>query len=108
LTLRTENHNPFSCTAFQQDANDRQGRNEALEFKILTMAGQMNAAQYRFIKMLLEFDEQGGWQGDCINSLAHWLYWKVGIGMVMGREKIRVARSLPGFPLIDAASHQEQ
>jgi hypothetical protein len=34
---------------------------------------------------------------------AHWLNWKVGMGMMMAREKIRVVRSLPDLPLIDEA-----
>jgi hypothetical protein len=33
---------------------------EALEVEILTIAGQMNAAQYRFLTWLFEFDEHGG------------------------------------------------
>jgi hypothetical protein len=52
-----ENANPFYCA-----------RSEALEVEILTMAVQMNAAQYRFLTLLFEFDEQGGWQGDGIRS----------------------------------------
>jgi len=81
----------------------RQARGEALEVEILTMAGQINAAQYRFIKLLGEFDDNGGWQGDGIKSFAHWLNWKIGMGTVMGREKVRIARSLPDLPLIDEA-----
>jgi len=42
----------------------------------------MNAAQYRFLSLLFEFDEHGGGQGDGIRSFAHWLNWKVGIGMM--------------------------
>ncbi|MFT5804575.1 MAG: hypothetical protein ACI9R8_001621 [Candidatus Paceibacteria bacterium] len=44
-----ENSNPFYCA-----------RSEALEAEILTMAGQMNAAKYRFFTLLFEFDEHGG------------------------------------------------
>jgi len=89
---QAESSNPFYCA-----------RSEALEVEILTMAGQMNAAQYRFLTLLFDFDEHGGWQGDGIRSFAHWLNWKVGMGMMMAREKIRVARSLPDLPLIDEA-----
>jgi hypothetical protein len=52
-----ENASPFYCA-----------RSEALEVEILTMAGQMDVAQYRFITLLFEFDEHGGWQGDGIRS----------------------------------------
>jgi hypothetical protein len=103
LTVHAESNNPFNYSDNQQDANDLQARNEALEVEILTMAGQINAAQYLFIKLLFEFDEQGGWQGDGIISFAHWLNWKVGMGMMMGREKIRVARTLSDLPLINKA-----
>jgi hypothetical protein len=51
------NSNPFYCA-----------RSEALEVEILTLAGQMNAAQYRFLTLLFEFDEHGGWEGDGIRS----------------------------------------
>lgn len=61
----------------------------------------MNAVQYRFIKVLGDFDNTGCWQGDGIKSYAHWLNWKIGMNMMMGREKVRVARALPDLPLID-------
>ena len=48
-----ESYNPFYCA-----------RSEALEVEILTMAGQMNAAQYRFLTLLFEIDEHGGWHQD--------------------------------------------
>ncbi len=81
----------------------RHARSTGLENEILILAGQLNAAEYRFIKLLGEFDDAGGWQGDGINSFAHWLNWKIGMGMVMGREKVRVARALPDLPLIENA-----
>jgi hypothetical protein len=89
--------------AMQQCNLARWARGEKLEIEILRLSGQMNAVQYRFIKLLGDFDETGGWQGDGIKSFAHWLNWKIGMGMVMGREKVRVARSLPDLPLIDKA-----
>ena len=92
--------------AMMQNNIDRRVRSEELEIEILTLAGQMNAVQYRFIKLLAEFDENGGWRGDGIHSFAHWLNWKIGMGMMMGREKIRVARSLVDLPLIDQAFSQ--
>jgi len=73
-----------------QNNIDRRIRSEELETEILTLAGQMNAVQYRFIKLLAEFDENGGWRGDGIHSFAHWLNWKmVGprrMGMMMGHD----------------------
>jgi len=69
----------------------------------LTSAVQINAATYHFITLLGEFDENGGWHGDGIRSFSHWLNWKIGMGEMMGREKVRVARALGDLPLIDAA-----
>ncbi|MFT4720167.1 MAG: hypothetical protein ACI8UP_003326 [Porticoccaceae bacterium] len=76
-----ESANPFYCA-----------RSEAIEVEILTMAGQMNAAQHRFLTLVFNFDEHGGWQGDSMRSFAHWLNGKIGTGMMMARKKIRVAR----------------
>ena len=74
-----------------------------LENEILTMAAQINAVTYRFIKLLAEFDENDGWHGDVIQSFSHWLNWKIGMGSLMAREKVRVARALVDLPLIDTA-----
>ena len=76
---------------------------EALAAEITTLAGHLNAAQFRFLKLLDEFDREQGWAGPGIRSLAHWLNWKCGIGDLAAREKVRVARALRDLPLIDAA-----
>ena len=76
---------------------------DALAAEIATLAGHLNAAQYRFLKLLEEFDRAQGWTGPGVRSLAHWLNWKCGLGELMAREKVRVARALRELPLIDAA-----
>ena len=68
-----------------------------------TLAGHLNAAQHRFLKLLDEFDREQGWAGPGVRSLAHWLNWKCGIGELAAREKVRVARALRELPLTDAA-----
>ena len=50
-----------------------QQRCEILSDEITTLAGHLNAANYRFLKLLDEFDRHDGWAGDGIRSLAHWL-----------------------------------
>ena len=74
----TKSHYWLDAESIQPDNINRMSRSEALEIEILTLAGQMNAVQYRFIKLLAEFDDNGGGQGDGINSFAHWLNWKIG------------------------------
>ena len=76
---------------------------EALAAEITTLSGHLNAAHYRFLKLLDEFDREQGWAGPGVRSLAHWLSWKCGIGELVAREKVRVARALRELPTIDAS-----
>ena len=76
---------------------------DALAAEITTLAGRLNAAHYRFLKLLDEFDRQQGWVGPGVCSLAHWLELKCGLGDLAAREKVRVARALRELPAIDAA-----
>jgi hypothetical protein len=72
--------------------------NEQLANKITTLAGQINAANYRFLKLIAEFDRREAWEGPGIRSCAYWLNWKCGISVGVAREKVRVARALEGLP----------
>ena len=76
---------------------------DALAAEITTLAGHLNAAHYRFLKLLDVFDREQGWAGPGVRSLAHWLSWKCGIGELVAREKVRVARALRELPTIDAS-----
>jgi hypothetical protein len=90
-----------SCISPEAEARD--ALYDALETELLTLAAHLNAANYRFIKLLADFDAHQGWHGTGIKSFAHYLNWKLGMNTVMAREKVRVARALPDLPLIDAA-----
>ncbi|MFT7213179.1 MAG: hypothetical protein ACI9XK_003435 [Granulosicoccus sp.] len=74
-----------------------------LEQELLMLGAQIDAATYRFIKLLGRFDEANGWQGDGIKSFAHWLNWKLGMSSVMAREKVRTARALADLPQVEEA-----
>jgi hypothetical protein len=65
--------------------------NEQLADQITTLAGQINAANYRFLKLIAEFDRRNAWVGEGVRSCAHWLNWKCGIAMSAAREKVRTA-----------------
>ena len=80
-----------------------QALRERLEDEITTLAGHLNAANYRLVKLLDEFDRRDGWRGVGVRSLAHWLNFKCGVGKLAAREKVRVARALRDLPKIDAA-----
>ena len=70
---------------------------------ITHMAAHLDAGTYQLLELIGEFDEKGGWHGIGINSCAHWLNWKCGISLGPAREKVRVARALPGLPKISSA-----
>lgn len=71
--------------------------------QVTTIAAQIAAATYRFLVLLVELDRRQPWAGMGIVSTAHWLNVKCGMDMVSASEKVRVARALPGLPLIAAA-----
>jgi hypothetical protein len=70
----------FNCGSssyFDSDSNDQ------LADKITTLAGQINAATYRFLKMIAEFDRRKTWEGPGIRSCAYWLAWKSGLDIAV-------------------------
>lgn len=71
--------------------------------QITELAGHINAATYRFLMLIAEFDRRGGWEDGATQSCAHWLNWKCGVGFCAAREKVRTARALEGLPKISAA-----
>lgn len=71
---------------------------EALGDQIAQLAGQIAAATARFLALLGEFDEHGGWAGPGLRSLAHWLSWRAGMSLRTARDHVRVARSLRSLP----------
>ena len=74
-----------------------------LEAQITELAGHLNAAHYRWLSLIAEFDRRQGWSDGATQSCAHWLNWKCGIDMGAAREKVRVAHSLQKLPRISAA-----
>lgn len=76
---------------------------EAIEAQITELAAHIAAARCRLVELLARYDEMGGWQRGGHASLAHWLNWRLGMGMGAARETVRVARALPELPTITAA-----
>src|ERR1043165_4001836 len=68
--------------------------------RIAEQAAHLDAAMYRLLVDLREFDERGGWARQGALSCAHWLSWRVGWSLVMARERVRVAQKLAEFPTI--------
>ncbi len=97
LSARTPNHTPTpdSPLAHLSSAD--------LEAQITALAGQLNAATYRWLTLIAEFDRRNGWADGLLKSCAHWLNFKVGLNLGAAREKVRVAHALAGVPKIAAA-----
>ncbi|MDZ7669552.1 MAG: DUF222 domain-containing protein [Gammaproteobacteria bacterium] len=76
---------------------------DELESSLLTSWREATQAEYRFLKLLGEFNLRRGWEaygnGDC----AQWLNWRCGISRTTAQEKVRVADALWHLPKIDEA-----
>lgn len=83
---------------FKAQAAARQNRIQQLENDITTLAAHIDAAMFRWLELLREFDECEGWKGEGIKSLAHWMNWKCGMSLATAREKVRVALALKNLP----------
>jgi len=46
---------------------------DALARELTSLAGHINAANYRFAQLLARFDAQDGWCGAGVRSCNHWL-----------------------------------
>src|SRR5262245_32973007 len=88
---------------FNAEGFERQRQIQALANEITELAGHLNAANYRFLKLIAEFDSREGWADGATCSCAHWLNWKCGIDIGAAREKVRTARALENLPRISAA-----
>ncbi len=74
-----------------------------LEASITGLCADLNAATYKQLVMVAEFDRRRGWGDDGVRSCAHWLNWKCGISLVAAREKVRVGHALAHLPNVSKA-----
>ncbi len=73
-----------------------------LEDRILSLGAHIEAAGYRMLRMIAEFDRRRGWELGGHASCAHWLGVRAGLDAGTAREKVRVARALEELPLTSA------
>jgi len=76
---------------------------DELAAEICTLTGHLNAANFRWLMLIAEFDRRTGWSDGATQSCAHWLNWKCGIALGAAREKVRVARALENLPKVAKA-----
>ena len=74
-----------------------------LEAEICELAGHLAAGECRWLLLLSEFDRREGWAGFGLQSCAHWLSYRCGVGLQAAREKLRVGRRLGELSLVRAA-----
>jgi hypothetical protein len=76
---------------------------DALADDIAETAAHIDAATHRLLVLIRDFDRAGGWHQQGALSCAHWLSWRIGLGLGPAREKVRVAHRLAELPLMDEA-----
>ena len=80
---------------------------EQLGEAIAELSAHIDAATFRLLKMIADFDRRAGWS-EGFKSCAHWLSWRVGWSSGTARERVRVARALEELPLISEALQKGQ
>jgi hypothetical protein len=76
---------------------------EHLEAELVSHAAWEAAGMARIVHVLGEFDRRQAWATwECRNA-QQWLGWKCGLGYTAATERLRVARVLPGLPVMTAA-----
>ncbi len=76
---------------------------DQLATDIINLYASIQAASYQLLHLIREFDEAGLALERGFLSTAQWLGYYLGVGPNAAREKVRVARALPGLPRIDRA-----
>ncbi|MGH6628122.1 MAG: DUF222 domain-containing protein, partial [Burkholderiales bacterium] len=101
---RGHSHNSSDfVTGHLAQSRRRRSHLQQLEEDLCELAAHIDAAMFRWLELLCEFDDCEGWAGDGIKSCAHWLNWKCGLGLAAARERVRVAHALPDLPETRAA-----
>jgi hypothetical protein len=76
---------------------------DELADRIALAAAHIDSATHELLVDIHRFDCNAGWAAQGAKSCAHWLSWRIGVGLVAAREQVRVARALAALPLIAAA-----
>jgi len=76
---------------------------DRLEYEMISLSQRINASEYEFLVLVLEFDIRQGWKAYHFNNCAEWLNMKCGIATGTAREKVRVATALFDLPKMSSA-----
>jgi hypothetical protein len=81
----------------------KRDRNDELAEEIATLAAQIQAADYRLLLLIREFDSNGGWAQQGAKTCAQWLSWRIGLAPNAARERLRVSHALEKLPQVSEA-----
>jgi hypothetical protein len=81
---------------------------EDLEREICELAAHIAVATCRWLELVAEFDDRGGWAEWGVKSCAHWLSWRCSLSLGAAREQVRVAHRLRELPAIRDAFSRGQ
>jgi len=56
---------------------------------ITTWASRIAAGEARLLSLIGEFDRREAWSGPGLLSCAHWLSWRLGMGLKAAHERVR-------------------
>jgi hypothetical protein len=76
---------------------------ERIEAEVSGLAGHLNAATCRLLRLIAEYDRRMGWASGGFRSCAEWLSWRAAMGAATARDHVRVARRLDDLPVVTAA-----
>jgi len=82
-------NNPAASASRAPEYPNPLARADALEREITDLCAHINAASYRLLQLVAELDDEEPWGAWGLQSCAHWLNWRCGIGMNAAREKVR-------------------
>jgi Domain of unknown function (DUF222) len=74
-----------------------------LASQIIRLNNGLNAATYKWLMLVAEYEDRVSWPDGEIQSCAHWLQKKCGLKIGAARERLRVAWALKDLPKISAA-----
>jgi len=77
------------------DIDPRTLANGDLEAEVATLSAQLDVAEHRLLALTGELDGRQRQRDPGLPSLAAWLSWRVGLGPVAAREKVRGVQLLP-------------
>jgi hypothetical protein len=108
VAIRTDRTFATTESAWERPGPDGGPSLAQLDAAIAELSAHLDAATFRQLQLIAEFDRREGWALGGFVSCAHWLGVRIGIGEVAAREKVRVARALQHLPQISEALSRGQ